>query len=78
MSEEFMRKRLFRPFATTKSNGLGLGLYTTREVIRAYGGRIDVESEEGINITFRVVLPIKDFGSEFAQEISTLVVRSDS
>lgn len=57
ISEEFMRTRLFRPFATTKTSGVGLGLYTSLEVIRAYGGRIDVRSEKNTGTTFRVILP---------------------
>ncbi len=57
MSEEFQRTRLFRAFATTKRKGVGLGLYTCREVVRAHGGRIDVKSEKGAGATFRVVLP---------------------
>ena len=57
MSEEFQRVRLFRPFATTKSKGIGLGLYTCREVIKAHGGHIDVKSQKGTGTTFRVVLP---------------------
>ena len=57
MSEDFQRTRLFRPFATTKSKGIGLGLYTCREVIRAHGGQIDVESQKDTGTTFRVVLP---------------------
>ena len=57
MSRTFIETRLFRPFSTTKKNGIGLGLYTCREVIRATGGSIDVESVEGAGTTFRVVLP---------------------
>ena len=57
MSPMFIETRLFRPFATTKKNGIGLGLYTCREVIRASGGAIDVHSVEGAGTTFRVVLP---------------------
>jgi signal transduction histidine kinase len=57
MSRNFIENRLFRPFATTKKNGIGLGLYTCREVVRASGGTIDVESVEGAGTTFRVVLP---------------------
>jgi signal transduction histidine kinase len=57
MSPAFIEKRLFRPFATTKKNGIGLGLYTCREVIRASGGSIEVQSVEGAGTTFRVVLP---------------------
>jgi len=57
MTRTFIDNRLFRPFATTKKNGIGLGLYTCREVIRATGGSIDVQSVEGAGTTFRVVLP---------------------
>ncbi len=57
MSRAFIDNRLFRPFSTTKKNGIGLGLYTCREVIRATGGSIDVQSVEGAGTTFRVVLP---------------------
>jgi signal transduction histidine kinase len=57
MTEEFQRTRLFRPFKTTKSKGVGLGLYTCREVVKAHGGHIDVESQKGVGTYFRVVLP---------------------
>jgi signal transduction histidine kinase len=57
MSRTFIDNRLFRPFSTTKKNGIGLGLYTCREVIRASGGSITVQSVEGAGTTFRVVLP---------------------
>jgi signal transduction histidine kinase len=57
MSQRFISERLFHPFATTKKRGVGLGLYTCREVVRANGGTIEVTSEEGTGTTFRVVLP---------------------
>jgi signal transduction histidine kinase len=57
MSRTFIETRLFRPFATTKKTGIGLGLYTCREVIKASAGTIDVDSVEGAGTTFRVVLP---------------------
>jgi signal transduction histidine kinase len=57
MTEEFRRTRLFRAFATTKRKGVGLGLYTCREVVRAHGGQIEVESQVGSGTCFRVVLP---------------------
>jgi signal transduction histidine kinase len=59
MSEDFQRRQLFRPFATTKRKGVGLGLYTCREVVRAHGGEIQVESQKGVGTCFRVVLPSK-------------------
>ncbi|MFZ0060920.1 MAG: ATP-binding protein [Pyrinomonadaceae bacterium] len=57
MSATFIERQLFRPFATTKKRGVGLGLYTCREVVRANGGTIEVDSREGAGTTFRVVLP---------------------
>ena len=57
MSQSFIDNQLFRPFATTKKQGVGLGLYTCREVIEASAGSITVESREGSGTTFSVVLP---------------------
>jgi signal transduction histidine kinase len=57
MTTRFIEERLFHPFATTKKRGVGLGLYTCREVVVANGGSITVESKEGAGTTFRVVLP---------------------
>jgi PAS domain S-box-containing protein len=48
---------LFEPFHTTKSEGLGLGLYVSQRIVRDHGGRIDVESTEGAGATFTVWLP---------------------
>ncbi len=60
MSEEFQHTKLFRAFATTKKAGVGLGLYTCREIVKAHGGRIEVQSEKGAGTCFRVVLPSPD------------------
>src|ERR1051326_6670262 len=35
MTEEFVKERLFRPFSTTKTKGIGLGLFTCKEVLDA-------------------------------------------
>ena len=63
MSEEFVRERLFRPFSTTKTKGIGLGLFTCREVVEAHGGRLEVQSTPGVGTRFRVVLPSRLFQS---------------
>ena len=42
-----MRTRLFRPFATTKPNGLGVGLAQCRGIVEAHGGTIEVRSRPG-------------------------------
>lgn len=57
MSQSFISSSLYKPFSTTKRNGVGLGLYTCREVVEASAGKMEVESVEGAGTTFRVVLP---------------------
>jgi len=57
MSEEFLRNGLFRPFATTKPEGLGVGLAQVRSIVEAHGGSIAVESRAGEGTRFRVRLP---------------------
>ena len=55
---------LFDPFRrgdsnnpTTKSSGLGLGLFISRELIGAHGGELGVHSTAAEGTTFRVTLP---------------------
>jgi hypothetical protein len=59
MSEEFIRTSLFRPFATTKPTGLGIGLSQCRSIVQAMGGAITVESRPGAGTTFAVHLPVE-------------------
>jgi signal transduction histidine kinase len=63
MSEDFIKTRLFRPFSTTKNKGIGLGLFTCKEIVEAHGGRFEVESHVGVGTRFRVVLPSRLFRS---------------
>ena len=56
MSRDFIEKSLFRPFQTTKKQGMGIGLYHCKTIVEAHGGRIEVESEEGRGTTFKVLL----------------------
>ena len=62
MSQEFINKKLFRPFQTTKHRGLGIGMFQSKMIVDAHGGRFEVESEEGMGSTFRVLLPIEKEG----------------
>ena len=57
MSPAFIRDKLFRPFASSKPNGFGLGAYEARALAQAMGGRLEVESREGEGSRFRVLLP---------------------
>jgi hypothetical protein len=57
MSDEFIRESLFRPFATTKPTGLGVGLSQCRSIVEVMGGAITVESHAGSGTRFAVHLP---------------------
>jgi putative PEP-CTERM system histidine kinase len=58
IAEEFMEKHMFRPFQTTKKQGMGIGLFHCKTIVEAHGGRMEVESEDGKGSTFRVLLPV--------------------
>lgn len=53
-----LRPRVFSAFFTTKSEGLGLGLFSAKRIVHEYGGRIEMESEEGTGTCFTVLLPV--------------------
>lgn len=56
--DEETRARVFEPFFTTKgSNGTGLGLSVSHEIIARHGGRFEVESAPQCGTRFRAVLP---------------------
>ena len=58
MSAAFVRETLFQPFETTKSGGMGIGAYETKQYVNELGGGIEVESELGKGSTFRIFLPL--------------------
>jgi putative PEP-CTERM system histidine kinase len=58
MAPEFLSRLLFRPFQTTKKNGLGIGLFQSKIIIEAHKGRVEVASQPGKGSTFRVYLPL--------------------
>ena len=47
MAPEFLSRLLFRPFQTTKKNGLGIGLFQSKMIVEAHKGRVQVESQPG-------------------------------
>ncbi len=53
-------KKIFDPFFTTKTNGTGLGLTTSNNIIKKHGGYITVDSSLGKGTTFRIYLPATD------------------
>jgi putative PEP-CTERM system histidine kinase len=60
MSADFVRTRLFQPFASTKESGFGIGAYEARSIVAAMGGRLDVESREGEGSRFTITLPARE------------------
>jgi len=58
ISKEFIEKSLFRPFKTTKKNGMGIGLFHSKMIVEAHRGRLEAESIEGERTTFHVLLPV--------------------
>jgi signal transduction histidine kinase len=55
---EEVRKKIFQPFFTTRTNGTGLGLATCLKNVHYHGGSIDVDSEVGRGPTFTVRIPL--------------------
>jgi putative PEP-CTERM system histidine kinase len=57
MDGDFVRNRLFQPFASSKPGGFGIGAFEARSLITAMGGRIGVDSRLGRGTTFTILLP---------------------
>ncbi len=57
MSAAFVRDELFRPFASTKAMGFGIGAFEARQLVAAMGGTLTVTTREGEGTCFRITLP---------------------
>ncbi|KAK6827965.1 hypothetical protein PG987_011306 [Apiospora arundinis] len=61
ISKEYLRESLYRAFAQEDrlAPGLGLGLNVVKKVANSLGGRVMVESEEGLGTTVTVLMPLQ-------------------
>jgi PAS domain S-box-containing protein len=51
------QKHLFDAFFSTKKSGMGMGLPISKKIMQDHKGKIEVESEQGMGATFRLILP---------------------
>lgn len=59
MDEETIKK-IFTPYFSTKSHGMGLGLPIVDKIIKEHKGKIEVKSQPDKGTTFTLLLPIKE------------------
>ena len=70
MDAEFVRYRLFQPFASTKADGFGVGAFEARSLVAAMGGRLTVTSTPGKGSTFTLHLPAADAAAATQRKIA--------
>jgi signal transduction histidine kinase len=54
--------RLFEPFVTTKTNGMGIGLTIARSIAEAHGGTMEAHNNPEDGATFTLTLPLIEAG----------------
>jgi two-component system, LuxR family, sensor kinase FixL len=63
--------KLFRPFESTKENGLGIGLSISQAIAHAHGGNLSVDpGGGGRGATFTLILPIGEDGDDEPSRLS--------
>jgi signal transduction histidine kinase len=60
LAPEFLKNQLFKPFQPTKKKGIGIGMFQSKMIVEAHGGRIEVDSKPGEGTTFRILLPLTE------------------
>lgn len=58
MSADFLQNQLFKPFQTTKEQGMGIGAFESMQYVRELGGDLTVSSVEGKGTVVTVSLPL--------------------
>jgi signal transduction histidine kinase len=63
------RKRIFEPFYTTKTNGMGLGLAICRAIIEEHGGTLRLAETHSYGAMFEIVLPVSGTAPALAKNV---------
>jgi len=74
---EDVRKKIFDPYFTTKSGGIGLGLASVHSIINRHGGHLEARSKIGTGTTFTLFLPSTGTTATGA-EICNRITRSEA
>lgn len=67
---EEIRERIFDPFVSSRTEGLGIGLALVRQITEAHGGRVEIESRAPEGTVFRIVLPDARVTAETAPAVA--------
>lgn len=51
-----IESRLFEPFASSRADGFGLGLYSCKRIVENHGGKISAERNPTVGSTFTIIL----------------------
>ena len=70
MDGDFVRNRLFQPFASTKPDGFGIGSFEARSLVVAMGGRLVVDSTPGAGTEFSIYVPAADKAAQPQRKIA--------
>jgi signal transduction histidine kinase len=70
MDSDFVRNRLFQPFASTKQGGFGVGAFEAKSLVSAMNGRLTVESKPGEGSSFTISLPAAKPAAEQNRKIA--------
>ncbi len=76
MTPEFVRNGLFKPFVSSKDGGFGIGAFEARELIKTMGGRVEVESREGVGTRFSVILPVPE-AARLLEDVSSIETQTN-
>lgn len=69
MSSEFIKNKLFKPFQSTKENGMGIGTYESAQYIKELGGCIEVDSNLNRGTTISIFLPLLNTAKKSAPHL---------